>query len=193
VIYLSCDYLAIGSDQDYLYIPVTPGTAQYLADSLHGLLPTKKLVDVIYHHAEIRLVPQPIPPSDTMTTVPVFRQHTDSVMHQFSCRKLDRLPDQLVAGHKKDIILSNEIHDPEKNAERVVIYGWHRGMDDPIQPVYNGHVYWYADYSHGLRFISGHALLNGEAISLEELLKDPVLSKLLSDEGPIGTSYSTKR
>ena len=77
IFFTVCDYIAIGSDQNYLYIPMTPSTAQYLADQMDCTLPTKINVDIIYAKAEIKLDPQPIPPSDKMTTVPVFSQHTD--------------------------------------------------------------------------------------------------------------------
>ena len=84
IYFVACDYMAIGSDQDYLYIPLTPSTAQYLADYLNCSLPTKKIVDNIYTNSEITLSPQPIPPSDKMTTIQVFEQHTDSIKQQFS-------------------------------------------------------------------------------------------------------------
>lgn len=184
-----CDYMAIGSERNYLYIPMTPSTAQYLADQLHCTLPTKKMVDNIYHKAEIKLTPQPIPPSDKMTTVPVFMQHTDSIKLQISRLGFDRAANNIIAGHKKDIIISNKIYSPDRTYERVVIYGWHRSENNPIQPVYNGHIAKYADYSHGVRLISGMAFLNGDSSQVTGILKDPRLSGLLSDEGSIGKPY----
>jgi len=189
IYFAACDYLAIGSDQDYLYLPLTPSTAQYLADKLESSLPTKKIVDHLYANSEIVLSPQPIPPSEKMTTVQVFDQHTDSIKQQISLLDLDRSADDLIAGHKKDIIISNKIYDPDGNSGRVVIYGWHKSENDPIQPVYNGHISSYADYSHGVRLISRSAFLNGDSIPLEDILNDPVLSILLSDEGVIDKPF----
>jgi hypothetical protein len=189
VIFVACDYLAIGSDHDYLYMPMTPGSAQFLADSLKCSLPTKKLVDVIYERADNILRPQPIPPSDAMTTVPVFQQHTDSIRHQFLEKGMVRSAEKIVAGHKKDIILSNKIYDPDRSSGCVVIYGWHRAKNQAIQPVYNGHVDWYADYSHGVRLIFKTALLNGKQVNLEEILKDPEMSYLLNRGGVIEIPY----
>jgi len=180
-----CDYMAIGSDEDYFYIPMTPATAQYLADSLRCTLPTSKMVDVIYNSAELKLKPQPIPPSDTMATVPVFWQHTDSIKQQFTQLELDRSADHLVGGTKKDIIISNKIYSPERKFERVVIYGWHLDVDDPIQPAYNGHGAMYADYSHGVRLIADTIIVNGDSVRVEDILSDAVLWPLLSDEGVI--------
>ena len=189
VYYATCDYLAIGSDEDYLYMPLTPSTAQYLADTLLCSLPTSRIVDHIYLNSELKLFPQPIPPSDAMTTVKVFRQHMDSINHQISHLGIDRSESRIAAGHKKDIIISNKIYDPAKPGERVVIYGWHMGDGSPIQPAYNGHIARYVDYSHGLRFISRIAYVNHEAVNVKELLKDPRLSILLSNEGVIKRPY----
>ena len=189
VFFTVCDYMAIGSDQDYLYIPMTPSTAQYLADQLNCTLPTKKMVDIIYHNAEIKLAPQPIPPSDQMTTVPVFMQHTDSIKQQISQLGLNRSANNIIAGHKKDIIISNKIYSPDRNYDRVVIYGWHLSENNPIQPVYNGHIAEYADYSHGVRFIANIAFLNGDSTHIDSILKSTSLSSLLSDEGVISKPY----
>jgi hypothetical protein len=189
ICFVACDYIAIGSDQDYLYIPMTPSTAQYLADTLNCSLPTKKIVDLIYSNSEIQLPPQPIPPSDQMTTLPVFRQHTDSIQQQISQLGIDRSANAIIAGHKKDIILSNTIYSPDRDFERVVIYGWHSGENDPIQRVYNGHIATYADYSHGVRFLSNLAFINGDSILVDDILRDTDLSVLLSNEGIISKPY----
>lgn len=189
IIFTACDYLAIGSDRDYLYVPLTPSTAQHLADIYNCMLPSKKIVDKIYTNADIKLSPQPIPPSDAMTGIQVFAQHTDSIIQQVSLRGIDRSAPVIISGHKKDIIISNKIYGPDISSERVVIYGWHRSANNPIQPVYNGHSAKYADYSHGVRMLSRKAFLNGDSIQLDYILKDPVLSVLISDEGVIGKPY----
>jgi hypothetical protein len=189
IFFTVCDYMAIGSDTDYLYIPMTPSTAQYLADNMNCLLPTKKIVDVIYAQAETKLKPQPIPPSDKMTTIPVFKQHTDSIKQQITQIGLNRSGNNIIAGHKKDIIISNKIYSNDRNYERVVIYGWHLSVNNPIQPVYNGHIAEYADYSHGVRLIFKTAVVNGDSVQVEDILKDSNLSKLLSSEGVIAKPY----
>lgn len=185
IFFTTSDYMAIGSEEDYLYLPMTPSTAQYLADNLDCSLPTKKMVDVIYNHAAVKLKPQPIPPSDTMTTVPVFKQHTDSIVQQIRQMGLDRSANNIMAGHKKDIIISNKIYIADRASGSVVIYGWHLGESKPIQPVYNGHHALYADYSHGTRLIAKLAFLNGDSMLIDDLLKHQNLSILLSSEGVI--------
>ena len=183
------DYMAIGSDQDYFYIPMTPSTAQFLADNINCTLPTKKMVDTIYDRAEFKLSPQPIPPSDTMTTVPVFWQHTNLIKQQINQLALDRSADSIIGGTKKDIIISNKIYSPDRNYDRVVIYGWHTSVNNPIQPVYNGHIAMYADYSHGVRLVSQLAFLNGDSVQVDDIIMDTSLWSLLSSEGVISQPY----
>jgi hypothetical protein len=86
---------------------------------------------------------------------------------------------QLIAGIKKDVILSNRI---VKQPNKVVIYGWHKPDGNPIQPVYSGHIDWYVDYSHGIRLINNQVLVDGKPVLLTDVLKDPVMFKIFSDE-----------
>jgi Secretion system C-terminal sorting domain len=187
--YTVCDYMAIGSEEDYLYVPMTPSTAQFLADQLDCSLPTSKIVDIIYAGSGLKLNPQPIPPSDKMITVPVFNQHTDSIKQQITQVTYDRSKDNIIAGHKKDIIISNKIYNPDRSYARVVIYGWHLGVNNPIQPVYNGHFADYADYSHGVRLISNIAFINNDSVKVVNILRNEQLSALFSNEGIISKPY----
>jgi hypothetical protein len=187
--YVLPDYLSIGIDSDYCYVPTTPMLAQKIADFTKTLLPTKIMSDLIYQHATIKLGPQPIPPSNLMTTVPVFIQHNEMVQKQLVGFKKDS--SFLIAGNKKDIIISNKIYG--EPTSRVVIYGWHQLDGKAIQPVYNKHSNLWVDYSHGVRLVAGKAILNGKSINIKSLLKDKTLNKLFSDEGIIERAfYPTK-
>lgn len=183
IIYTIPDYLSIGTDTSYFYIPTTPMLAQRIASLTHTLLPTKSMVDEIYAHAKIKLEPQPIPPSKAMTTVPVFKAHHEMVLKQLQALGNGYKQGNLTAGNKKDIILSNKIYG--QPTPRVVIYGWHKSDGKAIQPVYNKHTNTWADYSHGIRLVSNIGYLNGKKVKLVDLLKDPMLHELLSDEGII--------
>ncbi|RWU10394.1 hypothetical protein [Pedobacter chitinilyticus] len=183
IIYTTSDYLSIGTDTDYIYMPTTPMLAQRIANLTHTLLPTKSMVDEIYRQAIIKLEPQPIPPTKAMTTVPVFRMHHEIVQKQLQALGSNYKQGSLTAGNKKDIIISNKIY--RQATPRVVIYGWHKLDGKAIQPVYNKHTNTWADYSHGVRLISNIGYLNGKKIKLTDLLKDPILHELLSDEGMI--------
>ena len=77
--FVAPDYLAVGSDDDYFLAPLTPHTAQVIADRLDCVLPTPKMVDDIWAHATVKLMPAPIPSSPAMTTVDVFLRHNEIV------------------------------------------------------------------------------------------------------------------
>lgn len=182
-LYVVPDYLSIGNDDDYFYTPTTPMLAQQIATLTKSVLPTKSMVDDIYNNAKIKLDPQPIPPTKAMTTVPVFIKHNEIIIKQLEAFKQEHEQSALIAGNKKDIIISNKIYG--QSNPRVVIYGWHKLDGKAIQPVYNKHTHTWADYSHGVRLVSENAILNGKRVKLSELLIDATLHKLISDEGVI--------
>lgn len=187
------EYLAVGSDSDYFLCPMTPLLAQRICNNLNCTLPTKKMVDQIYAAAQCKLRPQPIPPSDTMITVSVFAQHNDSVK-SLRLPLLSKYPlGTLVGGTKKDLIISNNIYQNLKTnvPKPVIIYGWHQLNGTPIQPVYNGHSETYADYSHGIRLVLDSVIVDGSPTTFTQLLSDPVLCALVSDEGTILKPYYT--
>jgi hypothetical protein len=139
------DYLSIGSDEDFARIPLTPVTAQLIADSLHCFLPTRKMVDDIYKAATVRL--EPVPMYALRDSAVTMYQHNLIIEGQ------RRLRNGLIAGIKKDVVITGNIpRDPKPN--RVAIYGWHKTDGRPIQPLYTGHVDWYVDYSHGIRLVN---------------------------------------
>lgn len=172
------DYLAVGSDQDFVRVPMNPITAQRVADALGFVLPTARLVDEIYRAAEVRLPPNPFKPSDAMVTVEEFLRHDRSIRSQLK----DAAPSELIAGHKKDVVLTNQLND---RPAKVAIYGWHQAGGLPIQPLSTVHGNWYADYSHGIRLISGMMLVDDRPLPLTEVMQDPELAPLVSYEGPI--------
>ena len=187
VYYVIPDYLAIGSDEDYFLMPMTPLLAQRIADTARCSLPTKKMVDDVYRAAAVKLAPQPIPPSPEMVTIPVFSQHNDSVWQQRSAMIGQKPLGELVGGDKKDVIISNRIFFNLKptTPKPVVIYGWHKLDGNTVQPVYNGHQETYADYSHGFRLVQKNMILDGVDVDMCTILADSSLSRLLSDEGVI--------
>jgi hypothetical protein len=182
--YVTPEYLAIGADDDYFLMPMTPTLAQRIANKLQCNLPTKKMVDGIYATAAVKLRPQPIPPSGAMITVPVFKQHNDSVWQLRKDQNSAHPLGALVGGHKKDVVVTNKINNPTPTG-RVAIYGWHQLSGAPIQPLYTGHGDTYADYSHGIRLVQLTMKVDGADKSITEVLNDPNLAGLLSDEGLI--------
>jgi len=178
--YVTPDYLGIGTDDDFFRAPMMPATAQRIADELHCTMPTRKMADAIYSQAKVKLVPQPIPPSAAMTTVPVFLAHNEIVHTQLVA--LAAPPAALVAGHQKDVVISARLAD---SPGKVAIYGWHRINGAAIQPLYLGHSESWVDYSHGIRLIANNVFLNGTNTTAAQVLADPELCNLLSDEGVV--------
>ncbi|CAG4883210.1 conserved protein of unknown function [Georgfuchsia toluolica] len=174
------DYVAIGSDDDYVLMPMRLETALLFDDSYGFVLPTRKLVDEIYGQAQIHLAPQPLPASAAMRSTNYYWQHNEMVRGQ---RSDWRLPQgTLTAGDKKDLVLTSRLW---RYPERVAIYGWHRIDGRPIQPLSTLHGARYADYSHGVRLISSTAYIDDQAQPLLTLLGDPQLAPLFNDEGVI--------
>ena len=174
------DYLAIGSDSNYCRIPMGPITAQRAADFYGACMPTRKLVDHIYQNAEIKLAPVTYyPVGNENEKVQKFVLHNTAIEDQLDMT--GALLGQLVGGTKKDVVLSNKIIDPARS-HHVTIYGWHKLDGLPIQPLTNIHIDIYVDYSHGIRLLASEVFVDGTSRKIQDILKDAVLYKLLSDE-----------
>lgn len=177
------DYLAIGSDDDFVRFPANFETATTVARAFGFVLPTAAIVDAIYRQAELRLSPQPMTPGAAMTSTAYFEAHDRKIRAQMS----DLPPGGLTAGHKKDYVLTNRL---SRAPSQEAIYGWHRAVDQPIQPLSLVHGARYADYSHGVRLVSESVFVDGVPRSFYELLEQPHPARLLSDEGVIANARS---
>lgn len=181
-VFVAPDYLAVGSDADYFLAPLTPSAARHIAGAVGCILPTRRLVNAIHAAAPLKLTPQPIPPSKEMVTMPVFARHNELVWEQRKAALTAHPLGTLVAGDKKDVVITPQL---AAKPGKVAIYGWHRTNGVAIQPLYLGHADSWADYSHGVRLVQRMAKLNGEEKVIAEILVDPQLCQLLSDEGPL--------
>lgn len=175
------DYLAVGSDADYVRMPMGLPAAAALAERFGCLLPTTRIVDAIYAQADVRLPPRPMPAGARMVSTDYLLRHNATVEAQDGRRPGPRGAG-LIAGQKKDLVLSNRLR---SHPGRVAIYGWHQREGAPIQPLSTVHGAGYADYSHGVRLVSEIALVDGKRVALADILADPALARLLSSEGPI--------
>jgi hypothetical protein len=171
--YVAPDYLSVGTPGDWARINITPLAAQKIADSFNCFLPTKKMVDDIYSAAKVKL--EPVPMYAFRDSTPTMWHHHLIVEGQRKGRK------GLIAGIQKDVVISGKIsRDPK--ADRVAIYGWHKLDGVPIQPLYTGHVYWWVDYSQCVRLIYRKVKVRRKWMDYTDVLKDPVLQRLLCDE-----------
>lgn len=179
-LHVLCDYLAVGSDDDFIRMPMTAAAAQRIANLTETMLPTPKLVDDIYKQAVARLPPSYIDGGPTEDEIADFLFHHDKL--EKNRRRLGYSLGVLTAGDKKDIVLCERLLE---RPNRVAIYGWHKSDDSVIQPLSTTHSCRYADYSHGVRLIDQRVEIDGELHLLPEVLQDPELAALFSDEGPL--------
>jgi hypothetical protein len=178
VLWVTPDYLAIGDNSDFLRIPLTYPSATAIAGEFGCLLPTRKIVDAIYAQAPVHLRPIPMQPGPRMRSSEYYLEHQRMIQKQLGGHQ----PDSLVAGHKKDVVISNRLHSKQG---RIAIYGWHRPNGRPIQPLSTVHEARYADYSHGIRLVLATVWIAGEPHSLYDAIQDPRLAPLFTYEKQI--------
>lgn len=178
IIWVMPDYLAIGSDEDFLRIPLTFPSAAAIVEEFGGVLPTQKMVDAMYEQSAFHLKPQPLPPGLHMRSSEYYLRHQQMIEAQR--QRVGCSLGELVSGHKKDIVLTTRLH---SKPDRIAIYGWHQPNGIPIQPLSTVHGARYADYSHGVRLVSQTVRIKGASRSILEALQDPVLAPLLTYEG----------
>lgn len=175
------DYLAIGSDADFVRFPMGPLTAQSIGDAFQCMMPTRKMVNDIWSAAPCKLAPHPYSPSVyNIESVEVFNMSNTYIEGQRIAAGASL--GTLIAGTKKDVVVTAQL---ATYPGKVAIYGWHQLNGQPIQPLYLGHTITYMDYSHGIRLVKRVMLVDGQPMLVEDVLKDPVLSVLISDEGVV--------
>lgn len=180
------DYLAIGSDEDFVRMPMSPHTAQVFCDAFGFVLPTRRMVTDVWHAATVKLEPRPL--TEARESPLTFLEH-----HRIIDRQLDGFGRRMfVAGNKKDVVVTGKLRE---RPARVAIFGWHRTNGDPIQPLYAGHADSYVDYSHGIRPVRRLMKIDGlRELSFEHVLNDPGLRHLLTDEvGQVVSRYDRHR
>lgn len=183
------DYLAIGGNDDYVRVPMNLETASRVAIHFGMALPTAKIVDDIYAGADVKLTPDPMPPTREMTSLGYAIKHDDRIRQRLDLRLAQGAlpPQRIIAGHKKDIVMTARL---ERRGDRIAIFGWHRPNGKPIQPLSTVHGRRYADYSHGVRLVSTNVYIDGRFVAIEEALGDRAMAQLLSYEGRFRTYAS---
>lgn len=170
------DCLAVGSDTDSIRVCLTPQSAQKVADALECLLPTPRITDEIHRQADLKVQPDPL--THERESIATMIRHSRIL----DARTRRAAPDTLIAGGKKDVVLTNRLLE---RSGRVAIYGWHHPDGRPIQPLTTVHTDRYVDYSHGIRLVRRAMKVDGRDADLADVLQDPVLFALVSDEGPL--------
>ncbi|MDP2643338.1 MAG: hypothetical protein Q8P24_00195 [Desulfobacterales bacterium] len=178
VVWVMPDYLAIGSTDDFLRMPLDYWTAIDIANTWGFILPTRRIVDAIYKQSPCHLKPDPLPPGPEMRSSAYYLEHRSKIKAQRE--KAGCALGELTSGHKKDVVLSNRLNE---KPGRIAIYGWHRQTGKPIQPLSTVHGERYADYSHGVRLVYQTVWIDEKPRSILDVLQDPDLAPVLTYEG----------
>lgn len=179
------DYLCIGTNEDYVRMPMNPHTAQTIANQYDCTLPTVKMVNDIWSASSNKLAPKPWgPPYDEdMSATHRIPTHNATIQNELLGAGWNPLV--LTSGHKKDVVITNHLGMGNPN-RRVAIYGWIQTDGQPIQGLnYFSHSDTYEDYSHGIRMIANDVIVNGNPMRMQDVFTNPILSALISNEGPI--------
>lgn len=150
-VYVMPDYLAVGSNDDSVRMPMYVSTAQRLADAFGARLPTKKIAALVFEQASTRLPFVKLTPDTQREAMAHMEDMRWFVDHD---RAIDAQPKvgPLLAGHKKDSVISNmrgQSIDGVSQRHQVAIFLPH------VQPLRTKpHFHRHSDYSQGIRFVS---------------------------------------
>ncbi len=183
-VWVTPDYPAIGSDEDFIRTPMAKTTAHEIARALQCLLPTAHLVDEIYAASTCKLTSPGHGASAVMATTQLYAAHNREIEERRAA--VGCAASALVAGPKKDLVIS--AREAEKPGH-LVIYGWFHDDGTVIQPLSLLHSDKYVDFSHGVRLVSDEMEVAGAPRSIFDVLRAPDLAQLISNEGafdPIG-------
>lgn len=194
--------LAVGPEDDRLIVSMTFDGAQRVADLIDARMLTSKVADMIYAQADHRLgvLAHPAWVTDgSMGSAERMREQSDLI------RSKSEAMGGLVANEGKQWIVTARNWLPpagtgvEKPAGQLgsrhngANFGWHMqgatskspGGAPVIQSIGLAHDRGHVDYSQLVQLMAAFGDLNGEMMSLDEIVSDPALAHLISDEGPL--------
>lgn len=174
------DYLAVGSGDDHLLIPLSARTAQRIADLTGGSLPTPLMVDAIWAAADLRVEPIRFRPDEFMRSVNYIERHNGLVRAQLMV--YNESPGVFLAGHKLDVVITASL---SEHPGEIAIYGWHHSNGTPVQSLYVGATDSLVAFSHGVRLVHRAVLVDGVPRDLHDVLGDTALASILSAGGVI--------
>ena len=187
--YVSPDYLCLGTDDDWMHMPMWPTTAKVWMQKNGLVLPTKTMVNQIEAQEKFKGI-SPLTYGSMYSesdkkynrdSSQCFWDHSKGVQR----RTKEKVPQftlgDLVSGQKKDVVLTDYLSNPA-NKDHVAIYGWFNKDGTVIQGMNAvDHSVRYVDYSHGLRMIRSQCMLNGATTSIQTVWNSPLFSKMVHD------------
>ena len=157
-------------------VDVTAEGAQRIADALGTILPTPRILQLVWEQADVRLEPCNSTPDATMASTARMIQHSECVDQRIAGRK------GMVANEGKHWVLSNRIAGKENLAAN---YGWFVKGRRPIQTVGTRHDTAHTDYSQIVRLVKPLMKVDGREMDIRQVGRSPELWGLASDEGPL--------
>jgi hypothetical protein len=155
---------------------VTAEGAQRIADQLHAILPTPRLLQLIWEQADVRLTPCTLPSDAEMASTTRMIAHSRCVDERIAGRK------GLIVNVGKHWVLTNRLAGKRNLAAN---YGWFMKGRRPIQTVGTRHDTAHVDYSQILRLVKPLIKVDGREVDIRQVGRSADLWGLVSDEGPL--------
>ena len=187
-VFVADDALAIGNDVDFVRVSVRHPTAQHIADAIGALLPTTRISDQAWVHADVVLNPKTQVPNSAMANT------SRMLAHHRAIENARNGVNGLVRTVGKDWVITNLL---EGRPTRSALFGWHAawgshsspGGARVVQPLsVNAHGADYVDYSHTVCLVSRRCIVDGVERNLVDVMTSDTLAILVSDEGPLRTT-----
>lgn len=182
--WVSSDVLRVGEPCDSVRVAVTCRTHRLAAEELGCILPTPRISDLVWLHADVRLGVYVQPPRPAMASKSAFLRHHEQLEAELAGRS------GVVTAGKDWVICRRLATAPGRAAN----YGWHLARGGRpgvtpgvrvVQPLGLAHDLDHVDYSQFCRLVRRRCGLDGVDADLEELLRNGEVARLVSHEGPL--------
>ncbi|HEU5316761.1 MAG TPA: hypothetical protein VFX49_11665 [Chloroflexota bacterium] len=208
--FAATDALMIGAT-DPIRINARHGTAQLIADLLGCVLPTSRMSDLAWvaaHDLGGDIPPQILPADRRMTSIARMIEHSDLVTR---ARRARGVPEgEMARDVGKDWVNTERLLEAdgsvasstaEGSQPAAANFGWHisasssksPGKLPVIQSVGLAHGFTHVDYSQVVTLYRVDCEIDGRSRAVEEVLRDPRIAYLLSDEVPKGLDCRVTR
>jgi len=178
VLYVASDALRIGTPSDSVRVTVTHQGAQNLADMFGCALPTTKISRLVHEQAQVHL--EPMPQAAWVNDGTMASADPDGRAQCHGRQQAGR--PQWPRGLGRQGLGTDEPSDDATT--QGANFGWFRGDGKPWQTLGLMHDTHHHDYSQSLRLVSRRVDLdNIQTADLLDVLTNPTLSPLVSDEG----------
>ena len=185
---VSSDALRIGTAADAVRVSVTPCTMQQIADMLGCVLPTSRICDLIWEQATVQIPPHIMTADSHMADTSRMAEYDAAVTQLVDGRR------GLIENIGKAWCLTNKL---VGQIDKAANYGWYdssapyrsgpteQGPYHLWQMLATAHNLEHVDYSQVMRLVSRVCTVDGRVCDLRDVLTDPTLAALASDEGPL--------